>query len=144
MEILELFQSLERHRGSFPMRLAEEVIARKEEVIPEFLKILEDIDANPTPWAEDAGRMIHIFAMYFLALFRETKAYPLLVRIFARPGEFAFELAGDMVTQDLSRILASVSLGDTAGIISLIENEERTRQAIRGIKQMLAKSAVPV
>jgi alanine-synthesizing transaminase len=34
--------------------------------------------------------------------------------------------------------------GDTHVRFSLIENEERTRQAIRGIKQMLAKSAVAV
>ena len=33
--------------------------------------------------------------------------------------------------------------GDTHVRFSLIENEERTRQAIRGIKQMLAKSVVP-
>ena len=34
--------------------------------------------------------------------------------------------------------------GDGHVRFSLIENEERTRQAIRGIKAMLAKSAVPV
>ena len=33
-----------------------------------------------------SGRMVHIYAMYLLALFRETRAYPLLVRIFSRPG----------------------------------------------------------
>jgi len=45
--------------------------------------------------------MIHIYALYELALFRETRAYPLPVRIFSRPGEFPFELAGDVVTEDL-------------------------------------------
>jgi len=72
----------------------------------------------------DDGRMIHIYALYALALFRETRAYPLLVRIFSRPGEFPFELAGDVVTQDLGRILASVSGGDVSGMIALIENEQ--------------------
>jgi alanine-synthesizing transaminase len=33
--------------------------------------------------------------------------------------------------------------GDNHVRFALIENEERTRQALRGIKQMLAKSAVP-
>jgi Protein of unknown function (DUF1186) len=68
--------------------------------------------------------MIHIYALYGLAQFRETRAYPLLVRIFSRPGEFPFELAGDVVTQDLGRILASVSGGDVSGLIALIENEQ--------------------
>jgi len=47
------------------------------------------------------------------------------VRIFSRPGEFPFELAGDVVTEDLGRILASVSGGDASAIVALIENEQR-------------------
>jgi hypothetical protein len=71
---------------------------------------------------EDDENMISTYAMYLLALFRETRAYPLLVRIFARPGEFAFDLASDVVPQDLGRILASVSGGDVSGMTELIEN----------------------
>ncbi len=74
--------------------------------------------------AADTAGMLHIWAFYLLALFRETRAYPLLVRIFSRPGEFAFELAGDVPTQDLGRMLASVSGGDTSGMRDLIENEQ--------------------
>jgi len=124
MEIPELIALLDRHYGSFPEDAVAEVIARREEVVPRFLEILEDVDRNPEPWLVDHVRMIHIYAMYLLALFRETRAYPLLVRIFSRPGEFPFELAGDAVTQDLSRILASVSGGDAGGMAALIENEQ--------------------
>jgi hypothetical protein len=67
--------------------------------------------------------MVHIYARYLLALFRELRAYPLLVRIFSRPGEFPFDLVGDVVTQDLGRILASVSGGDISGLTELIEDE---------------------
>lgn len=94
------------------------------EATPRFLGMLEDIDQNPEPWLADLGRMIHIYALYLLALFREIDAYPLLVRIFSRPGEFAFDLAGDVVTQDLGRILASVSAGDVRGMVALLENEQ--------------------
>jgi hypothetical protein len=124
MEIPELIALLDRHYGSFPEDAVAEVIARREEVVPRFLEILEDVDRNPEPWLADHDRMIHIYAMYLLALFRETRAYPLLVRIFSRPGEFPFELAGDAVTQDLSRILVSVSGGDAGGMAALIENEQ--------------------
>jgi len=124
MDIQELFERLDRHRGSFPGDLVAEVIARREEVIPRFLEILEDVDRNPEPWLVDEGRMVHIYAMYLLALFRETRAYLLLVRIFSRPGEFPFDLAGDVVTEDLGRILASVSGGDVSGLTALIENEQ--------------------
>ena len=124
MDIQELLTRLDQHKGCFPKDLVAEVVARREEVTPRFLEILEDIDKNPEPWLADDGRMIHIYALYGLALFRETRAYPLLVRIFSRPGEFPFELTGDVVTQDLGRILASVSGGDVNGMIALIENEQ--------------------
>jgi hypothetical protein len=124
MDIHELFARLDRHCGSFPEDLLAEVTARREEVIPRFLEILEDIDRNPEPWLADDKRMIHVYALYLLALFRETRAYPLLVRIFSRPDEFPFDLAGDVVTQDLGRILASVSDGDVSGMRALIENEQ--------------------
>ena len=88
-----------------------------------ILATLEDIDRNPELWLVDEDRMVHVYALYLLALFREVRAYPLLVRIFSRPGEFPFELVGDVVTQDLGRILASVSGGDTSGMIALIEDE---------------------
>ena len=124
MEIRELLACLDQHRGSFPERLVAEAVARREEVIPALLETLEAIDSNPAPWLADQGRMVHIHAMYLVALFRETRAYPLLVRIFSRPGEFPFDLAGDVVTEDLGRILASVSGGDISGMAALIENEQ--------------------
>ncbi|MCI0621785.1 MAG: DUF1186 domain-containing protein [Acidobacteria bacterium] len=123
MEIQELLARLERHHGRFPGDLVAEIVSRREEAIPVFLQILEEIDADPEPWIANQQCMDHIYALYLLALFREPRAYPLLVRIFSRPGEFAFDLAGDVVTQDLGRVLASVSGGDTSGMTSLIENE---------------------
>jgi Protein of unknown function (DUF1186)/SEC-C motif len=124
MDIQELLVRLDRHDGSFPESLIAEVIARREAVTPRLLEILEDIDRDPEPWLADEEGMLHIWALYLLALFRETRASPLLVRLFSRPGEFAFELAGDVATQDLGRMLASVSGGDVSGMTVLIENEQ--------------------
>jgi len=142
MEIRELLACLDQHRGSFPERLVAEAVARREEVIPALLETLEAIDSNPAPWLADQGRMVHIHAMYLVALFRETRAYPLLVRIFSRPGEFPFDLAGDVVTQDLDRILASVSGGDISGMAALIENEQANEYvrsaALRGMVSLVA------
>jgi len=124
MDIQELLVRLDQHDGSFPESLIAEVIARREAVTPRLLEILEDIDRDPEPWLADEEGMLHIWALYLLALFREPRAYPVLVRLFSRPGEFAFELAGDVATQDLSRMLASVCSGDVSGMRALIENEQ--------------------
>jgi hypothetical protein len=124
MEIQELIARLNRHRGSFPADLVAEAIARREETVPVLLQILEDIVQNPEPWLADESRMDHIYALYLLALFRETRAYHLVLQIFSRPGEFSFDLAGDVVTQDLGRILPSICGGDLSGMVALIENEQ--------------------
>ena len=124
MDIEEILARLDQHFGSFPEDLVAALIARRNEATPRLLEILADIDRDPESWTKDESRMVHVYAMYLLALFRETSAYPLLVRIFSRPGEFPFDLVGDVVTQDLGRILASVSGGDIRGLAALIENEQ--------------------
>jgi Protein of unknown function (DUF1186)/SEC-C motif len=61
---------------------------------------------------------------FLLAQFRETRAYPLVVRFALLPGDLAYSLSGDFVTDDLSRVLASVCGGELEAIQSLIENED--------------------
>jgi len=124
VDIPELLARLDERSGLFPHELVREAVARREEVIPHLLAILEDVDRDPEPWLADQQTMRHVWAMYLLALFRETRAYPLLVRIFSRPGEFAFDLAGDVPTQDLGRMLASTCGADPSGMTALIENEQ--------------------
>jgi hypothetical protein len=127
MDLEEILSHLERNDGYFPRAAVQEAIDHRVEIVPALLGILEDVARDPEPFAFGEGRFIHIYAMYLLAQFRETRAYPLLVQIFSAPGEMTFYLAGDLVTQDLGRILASVSDGDVGGITSLVENERANR-----------------
>src|ERR1035438_7479121 len=82
------------------------------------------------------------YAMFLLARFRETRACPLLVRIFSAPGETAFDLIGETVTEDLCSILASVSGGDLSGMRALIENEQANEYvrpaAMKGLLTLVA------
>jgi hypothetical protein len=98
-----------------------EAIARCEEITPALLKILEDAAENPESYASDPDSMIVIFTAYLLAQFRETRAYPVLLRICALSGHLPFDLLGEGSN---GRILASVSGGDISGFVSLIENEQ--------------------
>jgi len=123
VDVTEILSHLERNEGYFPRAAVQEAIDHRDEMIPALLGVLEDVARDPGPFTSK-NRFIHIYAMYLLAQFRETRAYPLLVKIFSAPGELAFQLAGDVVTEDLGRILASVSGGDTAPVTSLVENEQ--------------------
>ena len=123
MNVEEILAELDRKHTEVPRIALEEAVAQREEIIPHLLAVLEDVARDPALFAEDKDRNVHIYAMYLLAQFRETRAYSLLVKIFSAPGETPFELAGSVVTQDLTSILASVSDGDVSGMVELVENE---------------------
>jgi hypothetical protein len=62
--------------------------------------------------------------MFLLAQFREKRAYPLIIKLASHPPELVDGLLGDIPTEDLANILASVSLGDTSLITELAANKE--------------------
>ena len=123
MEIPEILQKLERCRGAFPREAVAEAIAHREEITPELVAILERVAAMPEPFSSDDNNFSHIFAMFLLAKFQETRAYPLVIRIVSTPGEDVFELLGDVVTENLGGILASISGGDLEPLKALVEDE---------------------
>jgi len=125
MEVDEIISALESYTGRFPRKAVEEAIAKKDQLIPELLNALEKA-------THDGGRSIldaesyhlHMYAVYLLAQFREERAYPLIVDLVSLPGEVPFDLFGDLITEDLGRILASLACGDDSLIRQLIENPD--------------------
>jgi hypothetical protein len=99
-------------------------VARREEVTPELLRILEGTVDRAAQLDAEGGYMAHLYAMFLLAQFRETRAYPLVVRFASLPGGLLDSLGSDFLTEDLGQVLASVCGGDMGGIQSVIENED--------------------
>jgi hypothetical protein len=133
VEIEEIIEQLEWFSGDFEKEAVEAAIARRDEIIPELLLVLEEI-ADPKTAAEleaEGDYMAHLYAMFLLAQFREVRAYPLMVRIAFLPGELLDSLFGDSLTEDYGRFLASVCGGDLEGFQSIIENPA-ANQWIRG------------
>jgi DNA-binding transcriptional ArsR family regulator len=126
MEVTEVLRSLERNKGVFPREAVEAAMDMRDEITPALLEILEhtiDRAGEIVTEDKDGTYFAHLFAMYLLAQFRETRAYPLMVR-FARVEEDRLdELTGEFVTEDLCRVLASVCDGDTELIEQLIVDE---------------------
>jgi hypothetical protein len=121
MSLDEVVRSRETYTGVFPRRAVLAAVARREEITPRLLAILE------LPAAELAARRYyegHIFAMFLLAQFRERRAYPLVVRLLGEAGPHLDDLLGDVLTENVSNILASVSGGETAPAKALVENAD--------------------
>ncbi len=123
MKTQDILKELEFNNGTFPRKAVEQAIAAKKQIIPELLSIVKEATQNAQELVYQESYIAHIYAMYLLAQFRERRAYPLIVDFFSIPGEITLDLTGDVVTEDLGRILASVSHGDTSLMEELVENE---------------------
>ncbi len=122
MEIDIILSELEQNCGYFPRDAVEEAIRQKEEITPYLLRSLEEVCAGHVKPDEDEAYFLHIYAMYLLAQFRDKRAYPLVMQICTFPIEKLDLMLGDVVTEGLPHIIASVFDGDTQPIKSVIEN----------------------
>jgi hypothetical protein len=122
MEISEILSELERNRGHFPGKAVEEAVRRKDEIAPFLLEAVEKAIARARAEDIDHAVLLHVYALYLLAQFRDTRAYPLAVELCRLPGEKADMLLGETIADGIDRILASVCGGDIAPIQSIVED----------------------
>ena len=123
LTVPKVIEGLTTHTERFPWKAMRAALAQRDAVIPELLKALEAVANNPAEYALRQDYMLHLFAMYLLAQFREKRAYAPIVKMFSTSGETPFELAEDVVCDGLTNILASVYDGDPAPLQSLVEGE---------------------
>jgi hypothetical protein len=88
-----------------------------------FLQALERGLRHPAADFAHHG-MLFNYAAYFLAKWRDQRAYPLFLRWFSLPGEDALELGGDTLAQDGARLLAAVCPSDVQGLKDLMRNRD--------------------
>lgn len=123
MEIDEILARIEWFTGEFEHEAVEAAAARRDEIVPELLRIVEDTVQRAGELETEEGYMAHLYAMFLLAQFREVRAYPLVLRFALLPERLHDSLCGDFIVDGFDRVLASVCGGDLSGIQSLIENE---------------------
>jgi Protein of unknown function (DUF1186) len=124
VELTEIITELENYTGTFPRLALERAIAEQEAITPILLATLEEWKSKLEELSERPNYFLHIYAMYLLAQFRESQAYQPIVEFFSVPGEISMDVTGDLVTEDLGRIIASVCDGNIESIQQLIENRQ--------------------
>ena len=108
-------------KGQFPREALIRAVKLREHMTPRLLGFIEYAEEYARDM-EETMSMLHLYALYLLAQFREKRAYPLIVNFFSLPGEISLDITGDVVTEDLHRILASVYDGNDALLKNLIED----------------------
>jgi len=120
--------------------------SHRQALVDPLLLALERGIANPTG-ASSEEAMLFAYALYLLAKWREPRAYPWVVRWLSLPGDAPFDLAGDIVTQDGSRLLAGVCDGDLTILEALVldrqANEYGRGAAVGALSHLAAWAEVP-
>jgi hypothetical protein len=124
LTVAEILEELRLNRGYFPREAVEAAIERREEMVPELLRVLDEAAERPEELLEEPAAIGHLYALYLLAQFREPAAFPRIVRLVSLPAEVEDELTGEVATEGLDRMLASLNHGDVATIQRLIEDPE--------------------
>lgn len=106
----------------FPRTPLEEIVRRKDEMIPRLLEILADCRDHPAEFLLDENSFLPIYAAYLLAQFRERRAFPLLIALLHFPDGVPRELWGDTMTEGMGNLLASVYDGNEQLLRDLFEN----------------------
>ncbi len=122
MEIPHILEELAYDMGELPRDAIEAAITKKEQITPYLLDILKDAIERVDEIVEDDNYQGHLYAMYLLAQFREEAAFPFILELISFPGDIPHAIAGDVLTEDISRILASVCGKKTAALERMIEN----------------------
>jgi len=133
MTIEEILTKLEtQDYANFQREALHAAILQKEAITPALLDIVGRIANTPQILDDDPDYMGFTYSLFLLAQFKENRAYPLIVQYFAQlgPEVEALDVTGDIVTEDLSRILASVCQGDLSLIKQLIE-DSRVNEFVR-------------
>jgi len=64
----------------------EAAVARREEITPELLRILDDTVKRAAELGAEVDYMAQLYATFLLAQFREVRAYPLVARFALLPS----------------------------------------------------------
>jgi hypothetical protein len=143
-EIIDQLTLVQRRLPVEALRAAD---TQRAELTPRLLTCLADVVANPALLEDDPDLQLPFFAMYLLAAWRERLAHPLLLGFLRLPGEQCVDLSGDIVTEDMCRMLAQTSGGDPAGILALARdpavNQWARLAAIKALSLLTAWGELP-
>lgn len=106
----------------FPREAVDQAVENQEETTQILLEEFDQMLEHPEVFVEDTDFMLHIYAMYMLAQFREKEAFQRIIDLVSFTPEHVDMLLGDIITEDLNSILYSTFDGDFTKLESLIEN----------------------
>jgi hypothetical protein len=91
----------------FPKAAIQEIIARRDKIIPHRIAVLESIPAAPAEYLDGPQVMLPTDPAYLLAQFRETRAYRPLLALLTLEGDLPEQFFGDSIPEDMHTLAIS-------------------------------------
>ncbi|PCI45342.1 MAG: hypothetical protein COB41_01750 [Proteobacteria bacterium] len=103
----------------------ESILNNKAALLPLLLTEVDSFIESPSH-VEGYGETYirHTLAIFLLAHFREKSFYPKIIQLISKPGDQIINLTGEVFSEALGRILASVFDGDLSPLQDVIENKK--------------------
>ena len=138
----DILATLSRVHSEIPRAALAAAEGQRAELTPALLASLAGLAAHPAKLRADPVDELPFYAMYLLAAWREPAAHPPIVAFLSTSDEDIVNLSGDVVTEDMNRILAQTCGGDASAISRLAGNRhanEWVRNAAIGALALLVR-----
>ncbi|BDU72273.1 DUF1186 domain-containing protein [Mesoterricola silvestris] len=110
----DILAELELPYDGLPEAALLEAMEQPGAVIPGLLTILGEAAADPMAYLDATGSNAHLYALYLLAQFREPRALEPLLSMLRLPADQQDALLGDLLTEGVPSLLASLCIGTPA------------------------------
>lgn len=142
-QIDNIFATFDSKPHKYNKAGVDEIVSYRETCTPRLIAILEEVAATPEIYQNEC-RMRHLYAAIILGYFKEPQAHVPLIKAFTTNGDNDFW--GDMVTEDLDRLLFQTCNDDFSAIKKLIADKSMDVYvrcaAINALNMAVAKGIV--
>lgn len=114
---------LGKDRTTHPLEALESADAHRGVLVGILLEVVDRGVTHPDTASEEDAQLF-CYALYLLAKWRETRAFPFVIQWLSLSDAASTGLSGDVSTQDGARILAAVCEGDLEPIKRLVLNRD--------------------
>lgn len=118
-----IIKELKYFNEIYPTEAIKEAVKAEKEITPLLLKELDRILVDPKTTSQDSDNMLHMYALFLLAQFREKRAFPKIIELISLPESEVEAFLGDVVTEELPSILYSTYDGNISLLKRIIEDE---------------------
>jgi len=108
--------------GKYKRAEVNAAIAKRTEIVPRLIAVLEDVLENPGKVADNETLFAHVYGLMLLGHFRESRAHRVIIALCSLPDDLPYRLFGDLITEDLPVILLRTCNGTFEAIKALVQD----------------------